>query len=207
MAEEAPLATEEAPSATKEGTLDNMATTPSFSEEKPDDIEAPLLPQVTQGVQTSKFYCHRYSSRTILIRVSILSVIFYLSGFIAAMVDGHVDVTSRDAVTMVFNILFTLVILHGAFKSDPTIVLVGLLWELFVVVFGITAAAWTFARMDWSLQPAGTQKGTEAFVVIAIIWQFLVIFAEVVFIYELRVAKAAAAETVPEVTAVATEVS
>ena len=35
-------------------------------------------------------------------------------------------------------------------------------------------------------EPEGTQRGTKAFCVIAIIWEFVVLYAELVFVYELK---------------------
>jgi len=197
MSEKAPLTAEEAPSVANEArsereTLDTMAEeAPSFKEDKSDDKETPLLPSDTPKTLTitlsgSKFFCGLCSSRLALIVFNVLSVLLYIAGFIAAMVSGHVDVSGQNAVAMVFNILFTLLILYGASKSDSTIVLVALLWELFIVIFGIVGATETFNRTDWSKEPKGTEKGTEAFIIITVLWQFLMIYTEAVFVYELR---------------------
>ena len=39
---------------------------------------------------------------------------------------------------------------------------------------------------DWSQQSSNAKSSTIAFVVISIIWQFIVIYAEVIFVYECK---------------------
>ena len=182
MVDEAPTAAEEAPLTTQE------EDDPSWIEDKADDNETPLLPQDTQSVEKSGsiFYYHLCDSRLALIVMNVLSLILYICGFIAAMVSGHITVSGQNTVAMVFNILFTLLILYGVHINNWTIVLVLVLWEVFIVVFGIVGAVAAFKQKDWNQEPGGTQTGTEAFIVISIIWQFLMIYAEVVFVYETK---------------------
>lgn len=168
-----------------EGGLSVSKEAPAWSEDTP---ETSLLSPDTQVVEHSgsPFFFHRCTSRVAVLVLNILSVVLYISGFVAALVSGNISVSGQNDVAMVFNILFTVLIFYGAFKSNWTVVLVGLLWSLFVVVFGIVGAKTAFDRTDWSQEPAGTQRGTEAFIVISLIWQFLVIYAEVVFVYEMK---------------------
>jgi len=173
MAEEAPSTVEEAP---------------SCSEDIPDDKETPLLPPETQGEEKtgSKLFFHLCGSRLALVVLTILSLIIYFSGFLAALASGYVSVSGQNVVAMVFNMLFALLILYGAFKHNSTVVLVALLWKVFIVIFGIVGTKSVFDQTDWSQEPAGTEKGTEAFIVISLVWEFLMIYAQVVFVCEVK---------------------
>lgn len=161
---------------------------PSWSGDNPDDNETPLILPDTQGVEKSgsKFFFHLCTSRFALIVVNVLSLVLYVSGFVAALSSGYISVSGENVVAMVFNLLFTLLVLYGALTTNWTVVLVSMLWEVFIVIFGIVGATAAFDRTDWSQEPAGTERGTEAFIVCALVWQFLMVYAQVVFVCENR---------------------
>ena len=157
---------------------------PEWSDDKPD---TPLLPDEEKGEEKKghKFFYFCCDSRRAVIIVNALSLILYICGLIAAVVPGSITCSAQNIVAMLFNILFTVVIIFGAMKFIQATVLVGLLWELFIICFWITGATAAIEGFDWSQQAPGTRESTITFVVISIIWQFVNCYAEVVFVYEM----------------------
>jgi hypothetical protein len=174
-----PFEDEPAPEETSHKMVDDA---PEWSDDKP---ETPLLPVgEDEGKKGHKFFGICCDSRRAVIIVNIISLLVFISGLVAALVPGSITVSAQNLVAMIFNILFTLVIIFGALKFNDTAVTVGLLWEVFIIFFWIIGASSTINGTDWSQQFKGARGSTISFVVISIIWQFVNIYAEVVFVYE-----------------------
>ncbi len=157
---------------------------PEWSDDKPD---TPLLPAEEKGEEKKghRLFGFCCDSRRAVILVNSLSLILYICGLIAAVVPGSITCSAQNIVAMLFNILFTVVIIFGAMKFIQATVLVGLLWELFIICFWITGATAAIEGFDWSQQAPEARASTITFVVISIIWQFVNCYAEVVFVYEM----------------------
>lgn len=156
---------------------------PEWSDDKPD---TPLLPTEEREVEKKghKLFGFCCDSRRSVIIVNSLSLGIFICGLIAAVVPGSITVSAQNIVVMVFNMLFTIVIIGGALKLNQTAVFIGLLWEVFIMCFWITGASSTIESFDWSKESPGAKQSTVAFLVITILWQFINIYAEVVFVYE-----------------------
>ena len=156
---------------------------PEWSDDKP---ETPLLPveEKEEEKKGHKFFGCCCDSRRAVVIVNALSLVLFICGLIAAIVPGSITVGAQNIVAMIFNILFTLVIICGAMKFNQTAVYVGLLWEVFIISFWTTGASSTIASHDWSKEFPGARESTVAFVVIGIMWQFVNIYAEALFVYE-----------------------
>jgi len=170
---------------TPEESIPKMADDqPEWSDDKP---ETPLLPvEEEEGKKGHKFFGFCCDSRRAVIIVNMLSLVLFICGLIAAVVPGSVTVDTQNIVAMIFNILFTVAIIIGAMKFNESTIVMGLLWEIFIIFFWIIGAASTINRLDWGKEPAGAQGGTIAFVVISIIWQFVNIYAEVMLVWEIK---------------------
>ncbi|KAL7492120.1 hypothetical protein ACHAWT_001409 [Skeletonema menzelii] len=156
---------------------------PEWSDDKPD---TPLLPAEEKDEEKKghKFFGLCCDSRRAVIIVNSLSLVIFICGLIAAIVPGSITVGAQNIVAMLFNLLFTVVIIGGAMKFNQATVFIGLLWELFIICYWITGATRTIENFDWSKESPEARGSTIAFVVISIIWQFVNIYAEVVFVYE-----------------------
>lgn len=171
---------------TPEESIPKMASDdqPEWSDDKP---ETPLLPvEEEEGKKGHKFFGFCCDSRRAVIIVNMLSLVLFICGLIAAVVPGSVTVDTQNIVAMIFNILFTVAIIIGAMKFNESTIVMGLLWEIFIIFFWIIGAASTINRLDWGKEPAGAKGGTIAFVVISIIWQFVNIYAEVMLVWEIK---------------------
>jgi len=156
---------------------------PSWSDDKPD--KTPLLATENEDSKKGhKLFGFCCDTRRAVMIVNILSLIMFFAGIIAAAVPGRVSMGAQSDVVMVFNIAFTFVIFYGAWKWSYMCVLIGLLWEVFILVFWIVSASSAVKNTDWSAEPAGAKSSTMAFVVLSILWQFVVIYAEVMFAWE-----------------------
>ena len=164
--------------------------TPEWSDDKPewsdDKPDTPLLSvqEEDDAKKGHKFFGVCCDSRRAVIIVNALSLLMFVVGLIAAVAPGSIEFSAQNTVAMIFNILFTVVILNGAMKFNETTILVGLLWELFITSFWITGASNTIESMDWEKEVPGAKQSTIAFLVFSILWQFIVIYAEILFIYE-----------------------
>jgi hypothetical protein len=156
---------------------------PEWSDDKP---ETPLLPveEKEEEKKGHKLFGVCCDSRRAVIIVNALSLVMFICELIAAIVPGSITIDSQNVTAMIFNIIFTLVIIYGAMKFNQTVVWVGLLWEIFILCFWITGASNAIQSFDWSKEFPGARESTVAFVVITIIWQFVNIYAEAVFVYE-----------------------
>jgi len=156
---------------------------PEWSDDKPD---TPLLPveEREEEKKGHKFFGFCCDSRRACIIVNSLSLILFICGLIAAVAPGSITVSAQNIVAMIFNMLFTVVIIGGALKFNQTVIFIGLLWEVFIMCFWITGASRTIESFDWNKEFPGAKQSTVAFVVITILWQFVNIYAEVVFVYE-----------------------
>jgi len=125
-------------------------------------------------------------SRRATIIVNILSLILFIACLLAALLPGRITMDGQNVVAMIFNLFFTCVIIYGAYKWVYTFVLIGLLWEVFILIFWIVGASSSIKGTDWSHESSNAKSSTIAFVVISIIWQFIVIYAEVIFVWECK---------------------
>eukprot|EP00984_Skeletonema_dohrnii_P012124 scaffold4878_cov117-Skeletonema_dohrnii-CCMP3373.AAC.2 len=156
---------------------------PEWSDDKPD---TPLLPaeEKEEEKQGHKFFGICCDSRRAVIIVNSLSLVLFICGLIAAVAPGSITISSQNVVAMIFNILFTIVIISGAISFNQTVVVIGLLWEIFIICYWITGASSTIENFDWSKEVPGAKQSTVAFLVITILWQFVTIYAEIMFVYE-----------------------
>ena len=156
---------------------------PEWSDDKPD---TPLLSvqEEDDAKKGHKFFAVCCDSRRAVIIVNALSLLMFVCGLIASVAPGSITVSAQNIVAMIFNILFTLVIMNAAMKFNKTAILIGLLWELFITCFWITGASSTIESTDWDEEFPGAKQSTIAFVVFSILWQFVTIYADVAFVYE-----------------------
>jgi len=159
---------------------ESSATSPSWAA----SATSPLLENYdVQDKKGHKLFFFCCDSRRATIIVNIISMIVFIACLIAALVPGRIRVSDQSLVTMFFNIIFTIVILFGAYKWHYIAVLIGLLWEVFILTFWIVGASESM-KNTWNQYDNSEKNSTIAFVIISIIWQFVVIYAEAIFVYE-----------------------
>lgn len=122
-------------------------------------------------------------TRRAVLVVNTINLVLEIIGLISAAVpnDG-VKLDAQSITTMVFQPFFTIMVIYGSHAFNNPFVIIGLLWEVFILCFWIATASTAIAGHDWSSSP-GQKQETIAFVVLTILWELLfVIYADAAFV-------------------------
>jgi len=123
-------------------------------------------------------------TRMATIIVNFLDLFLWFVGLVvAATPGGYISISATNYVTALFQVAFTAFSIYGAFKYLELWIGFTFLWDIYIVTYQITEAI-TF---DWSNDVIIEDKSSSiAFLTMAIIWQFIVIYAQGAFFYELQ---------------------
>ena len=89
-------------------------TTPEWAEDTP---QTPLIEDHGDEKRGHKFFGFCCDSRRAVVIVNILSLILFISCLLAALLPGRITMNGQNIVAMIFNLIFTCVIMYGMYKA------------------------------------------------------------------------------------------
>ena len=85
-------------------------TTPEWAEDTP---QTTLIEDHGDEKRGHKFFEFCCDSRRAVVIVNILSLILFISCLLAALLPGRITMNGQNIVAMIFNLIFTCVIIYG----------------------------------------------------------------------------------------------
>ena len=161
--------------------VDEENTNPFASSEKGSEKSAPAPAWDDEEKPPKKGHvyllCCDTRRASIIVNALFLFVLFV--GFVvAATPKTGLTLGATSWVTLIFSIMVSAMSIYGAVKFLPIWVGFTVLWDLYLLTYGITATATGLPSIDWSHEQTGAKSDSIAFAAISIVWQILMIYAE-----------------------------
>lgn len=124
--------------------------------------------------------------RACIITNALFLFVLFVGLVVAATPKTGLTLSATSWVTLIFSIMVSSMSIYGAVKFLPIWVGFTVLWDLYLLTYGIAATATGLPSIDWSHEQTGARSDSIAFVAISIVWHILMIYAEGALLVDMK---------------------